>query len=134
MKTVEDGSDLMFKLLMISKEKIIYVAEDTIQERASKLHEGRRTPRELMRLCSRLRSLGMGDGCASQAVRTELAKWAEMLAIVPPTYSKIRALNHTRLLAVDKEPGVRPIGCGEIWMRLSWRWNQSTLMHSNLIE
>ena len=35
-----------------------------------------------------------------------------------PVYVKIRALNDVRLLAVDQEPGVRPLGCGEIWTRL----------------
>jgi hypothetical protein len=38
-----------------------------------------------------------------------------------PDYSKYRALNAARMLAVDKEPGVRPLACGEIWMRLIGR-------------
>ena len=116
---MEDGSDLMFQIPDdFEKENaaaFIYVAEDTIQERASKLH-GAAGPSGVDAIM--LKAWLTRHGCASQALRTELAKWAEMLATLPPTYSKIRALNHTRLLAVDKEPGVRPIGCGEIWMRL----------------
>jgi len=41
-----------------------------------------------------------------------------LLANGSPEYAMFRAANITRLVALDKEPGVRPVGIGEIWMRL----------------
>lgn len=50
-------------------------------------------------------------GAASVALCYEMAKWAELLGTMQPDYAKTRALNHVSLIAVDKQPGVRPIGC-----------------------
>lgn len=41
-----------------------------------------------------------------------------MLANSSPAYLTYRAMNAARMLAADKEPGVRPLACGEVWMRL----------------
>ena len=51
-------------------------------------------------------------------LRDELAHWVTMLANTSPDYAKYRALNAGRGLPSDKQPGVRPIACGESWMRL----------------
>ena len=42
----------------------------------------------------------------------------EKLANGSPEYAMFCAANITRLVALDKEPGVRPVGIGEIWIRL----------------
>ena len=47
-----------------------------------------------------------------------MATIVELLANGLPEYAMFRAANITRLVALDKEPGVRPVGIGEIWMRL----------------
>jgi hypothetical protein len=47
-----------------------------------------------------------------------MASFVELLANGSPEYAMFRAANITRLVALDKEPGVRPVGIGEIWMRL----------------
>ncbi|KAL7524034.1 hypothetical protein ACHAXR_000412, partial [Thalassiosira sp. AJA248-18] len=54
----------------------------------------------------------------SERLREEMAKWVSWLANESPPYAAYRALNCLRELPADKRPGVRPLGCGEIWMRL----------------
>jgi hypothetical protein len=56
-------------------------------------------------------------GLHSEGLRRELAKWAEWLLNGDPSYASIRALNACRLIGLDKEPGVRPVGIGEVFMR-----------------
>lgn len=57
-------------------------------------------------------------GNESLALRQELAAWTEWLANGDPPYAAIRALMHCREVALNKKPGVRPIGIGEIFRRL----------------
>jgi hypothetical protein len=57
-------------------------------------------------------------GTRSQRLRETMAKFVEVLANGSPDYTMYRAANITRLVALDKTPGVRPVGIGEIWMRL----------------
>ncbi|KAL7525951.1 hypothetical protein ACHAXR_001236, partial [Thalassiosira sp. AJA248-18] len=54
----------------------------------------------------------------SERLREEMAHWVSWLANESPPYAAYRALNAMRELPADKRPGVRPLGCGEIWMRL----------------
>ena len=54
----------------------------------------------------------------STRLRVKMAEWAKLLANSAPNYAMYRALNAGRMLAADKEPGVRPLCCGEAWMRL----------------
>lgn len=65
----------------------------------------------LRRLCTRYNE-------ASEHLRDEIAAWTEMLANTQVPWALIRGLRYCRLLAFDKNPGVRPIGIGEIFMRL----------------
>jgi hypothetical protein len=50
-----------------------------------------------------------------------MAQIAEVLANGSPDYAMYRAATITRLVALDKQPGVRPVGIGDIFMRL---WSQ----------
>ena len=54
----------------------------------------------------------------SQELREEVAKWVEWLSNRSPPWAAIRALMTNRLVALDKQPGVRPVGIGEVLRRL----------------
>ena len=56
-------------------------------------------------------------GKPSQMLREELAEWTEWLSNTTPPWAAYRALVSCRLVALDKVPGVRPLGIGEIWRR-----------------
>ena len=65
-----------------------------------------------------LRNWLLRFGKESEALRVEMALWATWLANGNPPWAAIRALMAARLVALDKEPGVRPVGIGEIYRRL----------------
>ena len=65
-----------------------------------------------------LRSWMLRHGAHSERLRAKLAHWVGWLSNGSPLYAAYRALNMVRELAADKHPGVRPLGCGETWMRL----------------
>ena len=56
-------------------------------------------------------------GKASAELREELVEWALWLANDTPPWASYRAMRQGRLVALDKQPGVRPLGIGEAWMR-----------------
>ena len=56
-------------------------------------------------------------GVESQAFREEMAEWTQWLANASPPYAAYRAFRAGRLVALDKCPGTRPVGIGEIFMR-----------------
>ncbi len=117
--TPAEGDPLVFQKPPDFEEEnvdaFVYVDADHIESRSSKLH-GAAGPSGVDAIM--LKAWLTRHGAASDALRVEMAEWASWLGCSNPEYAKIRALNHVRLLAVDKEPGVRPLGCGEIWMRL----------------
>jgi hypothetical protein len=55
---------------------------------------------------------------SSERLREEMAHWVVWLSNDSPPFAAYRAVNSARMLAADKKPGVRPLACGEIWMRL----------------
>ena len=57
-------------------------------------------------------------GVHSENLHAEIAQWVCWLSNGSPPYAAYRALNVVRELAADKRPGIRPLGCGETWMRL----------------
>ena len=57
-------------------------------------------------------------GVYSEALREEMALWVTLLANGSPEYALYRAANSANMAAKDKEPGVRPLAPGTIWMRL----------------
>ena len=54
----------------------------------------------------------------SKELRKEMAAWTNWLANHSPPWAAYRALMASRLIALDKQPGIRPIGIGEIYRRL----------------
>ena len=47
-----------------------------------------------------------------------MAAWVEWLGNTHPPWAAYRALMACRLVALDKQPGVRPVGIGEVHRRL----------------
>ena len=52
-------------------------------------------------------------GCASEELRVIVASLADWMANSPPPWAAYRALMACRLVALDKRPGLRPVGIGE---------------------
>ena len=65
-----------------------------------------------------LRNWLLRFGAESERLRSVLASLAEWLANTSPPWAAYRALMAARLVALDKCPGVRPVGIGEIVRRL----------------
>jgi hypothetical protein len=57
-------------------------------------------------------------GRESEALREEMAAWTNWLANTQPPWAAYRAMMANRLVALDKEPGTRPVGIGESYRRL----------------
>lgn len=57
-------------------------------------------------------------GEESTALREEMASFTLWMANGSPPWAAYRALMANRLVALDKDPGVRPVGIGEIFRRL----------------
>ena len=56
-------------------------------------------------------------GKASIELCEELVEWALWLANTASPWASYQAMHRGRLVALDKQPGVRPLGIGEAWMR-----------------
>ena len=65
-----------------------------------------------------LRNWLLRYGGSSAALRSELAALTTWIANSNPPWAAYRALMACRLAALDKQPGVRPVGIGEIYRRL----------------
>jgi hypothetical protein len=55
---------------------------------------------------------------SSERLREEMAHWVVWLSNDSPPFAAYRAVSLARMLVADKKPGVCPLVCGEIWMRL----------------
>ncbi len=62
-------------------------------------------------------------GDHSRCLREAMATWVDWLSNELPPYAAYRAVNTVRTIALDKTPGVRPLGVGESRMRL---WSDSS--------
>ena len=51
--------------------------------------------------------------CASEELRVVVVRLADWIANSPPPWAAYCALMACRLVALDKRPGVRPVGIGE---------------------
>jgi hypothetical protein len=91
------------------------ITEDIVEEVASKL-SGAAGPggTDAIALANWL----LRFGAESELLRREMAAWASWLANSHPPWAAYRALMACRLVALDKQPGVRPVGIGEIYRRL----------------
>ena len=56
-------------------------------------------------------------GVESALLREAVASFARFMANGSPPFAAYRAIVSNRLVALDKCPGVRPLGVGEIWRR-----------------
>jgi hypothetical protein len=65
-----------------------------------------------------LRNWLLRFGVESEQLRTTLASLTEWLCNSHPPWAAYRAIMACRLVALDKCPGVRPVGIGEIYRRL----------------
>ena len=65
-----------------------------------------------------LKQVLLRHGNASRRLRKTMANFAEWMANSYPPWAAYRALRMGRLIALDKSPGIRPVGIGEIWSRL----------------
>jgi hypothetical protein len=54
-------------------------------------------------------------GMALSKLRQEMADWVDWLSNESPPWAAYRPLIYRRLVALDKQPGVRPVAIGEIW-------------------
>jgi hypothetical protein len=54
-------------------------------------------------------------GRALSELRQEMADWVEWLSNESPPWAAYHALMCRRLVALDKQPGVRPVAIGKIW-------------------
>ena len=64
-----------------------------------------------------LKSALLRHGKASAELREELLDWTLWLGNTSPPWAAYRAMRQGRLVALDKRPGVRPVGIGECWLR-----------------
>ena len=60
-----------------------------------------------------LRNWHLCFGCASEEFRVVVASLADWMANSSPPWAAYRELMACRLVALDKRPGVRPVGIGE---------------------
>jgi hypothetical protein len=65
-----------------------------------------------------LRNWLLRFGAESEHLRDALASITEWLANDSPPWAAYRGLMACRLIALDKSPGVRPVGIGEVYRRL----------------
>ena len=64
-----------------------------------------------------LRDMLLRHQGASTALRSEMVEWVLWLGNTSPPWAAYRAMRQGRLVALDKQPGVRPLGIGESWLR-----------------
>ncbi|KAL7477563.1 hypothetical protein ACHAW6_003395, partial [Cyclotella cf. meneghiniana] len=64
-----------------------------------------------------LKNMLLCHGRASADLQDELTAWATWLANTSPPWASYRAMRQGRLVVLDKQPGIRPLGIGETWMR-----------------
>ena len=57
-------------------------------------------------------------GAASAELRLIVRDFVDWLGNGRPPWAAYRALMSSRLIALDKQPGIRPVGVGETWRRL----------------
>jgi hypothetical protein len=69
-------------------------------------------------------------GAHSECLWEAMANWVDWLSNGLPPYAAYRAVNMVRAVALDKSPGVRPLGVGEVWMCL---WSDCSHMKTKAV-
>jgi hypothetical protein len=64
-------------------------------------------------------------GAQSEHLWEAMATWVDWLSNGLPPYAAYQAVNMVHAIALDKSPGVWPLGVGEVWMRL---WSDCSYM------
>ena len=99
------------------------ITEDVVQEVASKLSGSA----GLGGVDSiQLKHLLLKHGKASSKLQKAVANFTGSMANESSPWAAIRALMSGRLVALDKCPGVRPLGIGESWRRLTAKQCESS--------
>ena len=98
----------------------VYVYKEDVAKEASRLR-GAAGPCGVDGLL--LKSCCLRYKIFSELLRAELARWADCMSNGSPAYASYHALNASRMLAADKQPGIHPLACGDILMRLLARCN-----------
>ena len=70
-----------------------------------------------------LKHILLQHGGASKILRQTVAKFARWMSNSYPPWAAYRALQWNRLVALGKNPGIRPLGIGDIWRRLLAKCN-----------
>jgi hypothetical protein len=68
-------------------------------------------------------------GAHSEKLRKAMADWVDWLSNGSPPYAAYCAVNTVRPIALDKCPGVQPLGVGKVWMRL---WSDCSHMKTKV--
>ena len=93
----------------------VFASSETVEDMAAKLSGGA-GPSGVEAV--QLKHWLLHFGRASAELREEMAEWVNWLANTAPPWAAYRATMARRLVALDKQPGVRPLGIGEVWERL----------------
>jgi hypothetical protein len=109
------GSATFEKYSEIPDPPYIDVTQDMIQKVATRL-SGAAGPSGIDAVD--LQNWLLRYGKESKALCEELAVWGSWLANESPPWAAYRAMMACQLVALDKQPGVRPVGIGEIFRRL----------------
>ena len=93
----------------------VYCYEECVAKATARLSGG---PRPCGVEAETLKHWLLRYGAHSEKLREAMAEWVDWLSNGLPPYAAYRAVNTVRSVALDKCPGVRPLGVGEVWMRL----------------
>ena len=98
----------------------LHISEETVEAVASKLSGSA----GLSGMdSSSLKSILLQHGGASKQLRLSVAKFVRWMSNDYPPWAAYRALMMNRLVALNKSPGVRPLGIGDVWRRLFAKCN-----------
>ncbi len=111
-----DGDDAVFQPYPNQPEPVPLQITAELVEDVVKQMEGAAVPSGVDAVT--LRNWCMRCGRESELLREELARFAEWLSNDSPPWAAYRAFMSCRLIALDKDPGVRPVGIGEVYRRL----------------
>jgi hypothetical protein len=91
----------------------VYCFEECVAKAAAHLSSGMGTcgVESIM-----LKSWLLRYGVQSECLWEVMVKWVDWLSNGSPPYAAYRAVNKEHTVALNKTPGVWPLGIGEVWM------------------